>query len=134
MLGGTRAASAAATLAMAALVLAAKPARAEISQMMCGKSGLTIDTAKPSVIVHFANGFSQIYQTGSETSSYQFLDGTKKPFTSQSEVTVTDREIKFSERYQTADGVNTIRNVFDRKTGIWHSDQNGRVSETKCVR
>jgi hypothetical protein len=124
--------TAAITLAVALFTFVG--AKAEIIQLTCGKTGLTIDTAAPSVVIHYNNGFSETYKNSTRTSSYQFLDGTENRYTSDVSVTVTEREVVFVNRYQSAAGLNVIRNVINRKTGIWRSDQNGKIADTLCVR
>ncbi len=127
-----------ALLAFLALIIAlcispAISAKADILRLTCGKTKLTIDTVRPSVVVHFSNGFSQTYENVTRNSSYQYLDGTANPYKSRVTVTIDDKAIGFSENYQSAAGVNVIKNILDRKTSILRSDQNGRTTETQCV-
>jgi hypothetical protein len=108
-------------------------AKADILRLTCGKTKLTIDTVRPSVVMRFSNGFSQTYENVTRNSSYQYLDGTANPYKSRVTVTIDDKDIGFSENYQSAAGVNVIKNILDRKTSILRSDQNGRTTETQCV-
>jgi hypothetical protein len=123
-----------AALIVSAVLAVIPDAKSEIIRLSCGKTALTIDTAKPSVVLRYTNGFSQAYENSAKTSSYEFLDGTKSSYTSDMSVAVTDQEVRFSDRYQSATGLNVIGNVIDRKTGLWRSDQNGHVATTPCVK
>jgi hypothetical protein len=49
-------------------------------------------------------------------------------------VTINDKEIAFSNQYRSDAGLNAIGNAIDRKTGLWRSSQNGRMTETHCVK
>ncbi len=116
-----------------AFVLAAAPADADVIRLSCEGTTLSVDTAVPSVTLHFKSGFSMQYKNGSERSSYRFVDGSETPYTSDKTVVISEKEIIFSDHYQSGERQTLIKNVVTRATRVWRADQDGKVTEHHCV-
>ena len=122
------------TLVAAAALLTATGARADVLRFSCGKTEIAVDTAKPSVTLHFATGFSTTYQNGTETRSYKFSDGSEDTYVSTETVSVDAKAIRFSNHYQKRDSAVAIDNIIDLKTSVWHHQEGSKSGDTPCAR
>jgi hypothetical protein len=120
--------------AAAVLILAAGAAHADMLQFTCGSTSLSVDTAKPSVTVHFANGFSETYENGTKSTPYRFVDGSETPYVSTETVSVDAKSIRFSNHYQSGERTNAVDNVIDLNTATWHHVESGKSGDTRCAK